>query len=394
VARKIITILLVAVFAIGGLVACKGSAQPATYKIGVASAQSGIYTGLGLQCMEGVQLIADKVNEGGGINGVPLEIIACDDKSEATEVAKVATKLAEVDEVHVIIAGTVTALSCVMVPLANEAEVPAVILSGTALLDDKLGAWVFRPMGAEWDYAIINFDYLHNRLGVSKFAALIENSGYGQGGKVFLPKLSSDFDMTIVETQYFDPGGTDLSPQLTHIKNSEAEAIFIWGSSPTAAMAVKQIREMGMSLPIATTPTQSTPNMVAEFGQYYEMEPSIIGLTTTIDVWEQLPDDDPDKAKFCEFGELYMEKCGHRLTMWNVLGAQMTLFIEDSLRRAEADPRDVVETRSRLRDAMESTTDLDLYTDIFTMSPKDHYGGKNQKLTTITFKEGEKVLLK
>jgi len=344
--KRLITILLVAVFAIGGLVSCKGSDTAASYKIGVASAQTGVYSGLGLQCMEGIQLIVDDVNEGGGINGIPLEIIAYDDKSEATEVAKVANKLIEVDKVHALIAGTTTNLANFMIPVANEAKVPAEILSGTALLDNELGAWVFRPMGAEWDYITLDLVYLRDNVGISKYATLLENSGYGQGGKVFLPKLSPDFNMTIVEEQTFDPGATDLSPQL-----------------------------------------------VAEFGEWFEMEPSICMPATKIDVWEQLPDNDSDKAMCCEFAGLCLEKTGHPPTMWNVLGAQMTLQIEDGLRRANADPGNVVETRSKLRDAMESAKDLELLTSTFTLSPTDHYGGFNQKMVLITFKDGEKVLV-
>jgi len=41
-AKKIIIVLMVAVFAIGGLVSCKGAAPPTCYKTGVVVAPSGI----------------------------------------------------------------------------------------------------------------------------------------------------------------------------------------------------------------------------------------------------------------------------------------------------------------------------------------------------------------
>jgi len=392
--KKAILVLMVAVVSmIGGLTSCKGAEPVTSYKIGAIVAQTGNYTGLGLQSLEGIQVIVDEINDGGGINGIPVELVVSDDKSEATEAALAAKKLIEVDKVHVLVAGTVTTVSMSIVPVGNEAEIPTVILSGTALLDDQLGDWVFRPMGEEANYSIMILNYLSQGLGISKYATLIENSGYGQGGKVYLPQLSPDYNLTIVEEQYFDPGATDVAPQLTNIKSSEAQAIFIWGSSPTAAVAVKQAREMGILLPIMATPTQVSPSMVESFGEYYEIEPSLIAITAKIDIWQQLPDSDPDKAMCREFAELCQVEYGHPPAMWSLLGANMIQFIEDGLKRANADPANLEAARSKIRDAFETTENLNILVGVYTMSPGDHFGGIREKMVLVTFKDGEMVYL-
>jgi len=395
VARKIIIPLMVVVSLVaGGLVSCtQGAPVVASYKIGAVAAQSGQYAALGTQAIQGMQLLVGKINAEGGINGVPVELVVYDNKSEATEAALAAKKLAEVDEVHVIAAGDVTAITSSLIPVINELEVPGTGISGTALFDDQLGAWFFRPMGAEPDYALLNLEYLSQDLGVTEYASLIENSGYGQGGKVFLPQLSPNYGLTIVEEQYFDPGATDVSPQLTNIKNSSAQAIFIWGSSPTSAIAVKQAREMGIALPIVVTPAQVSPPFLAEFGEYYEMEPSIVAITQAIDIWQQLPDTDPDKEMYRGFAEAYQEEYDSPPAMWAILGATMLQLIEDGLKRADADPTNVEEARSKLRDALESTTNLKTLIGVYTMSPDDHYGAVWVKMVLVTFKDGQKVYL-
>ena len=392
--KKAILVLMVAVVSmIGGLTSCKGAEPVTSYKIGTILAQTGNYAGLGLQSLEGMQVIVDEINDGGGINGIPLELVVSDDKSEATEAVLAAKKLIDVDKVHVLIAGTVTTLSMSIVPVGNEAEIPTVILSGTALLDDQLGDWVFRPMGEEANYSTMILNYLSQDLGISKYATLIENSGYGQGGKVYLPQLSPDYNLTIVEEQYFDPGATDVAPQLTNIKNSGAQAIFIWGSSPTTAMAVKQAREMGILLPIMATPAQLSPSMLESFGEYYEIEPSLIAVTAKIDIWQQLPDSDPDKAMCREFAELCQVEYGHPPAMWSLLGANMIQFIEDGLKRVNADPANLEAARSKIRDAFETTENLDILVGVYTMSPEDHFGAVREKMALVTFKDGEMVYL-
>jgi len=391
--KKIVLVLVAAVFIASGLVSCRKTETVASYKLGVVVAQTGNYAGLGLQFLEGVELMVDKVNTAGGINGVPLEVIVYDNKSEATEATLAAKKLINVDQVHALMEGTVTALGMSIVPVANEAKVPTVIVSGTALLDDQLGAWVFRPAGTEDNYIVKSLDYMSRELGISKYATLIENSGYGQGGKVYLPQRSSDYGMAIVEEQYFDPGATDLTPQLTNIKNSEAQAIFVWGSSPTAAMAVKQARELGISLPIMATPPQVMPNMLASFGEYYELEPPLLATTTKMDIWQQLPDSDRYKALYRDFTQLFTERYDHHPSLWQMLGAQYIMFIEDGLKRAEITSTDVEEIRNQLRDALENTKDLQLLTSVYTMSPEDHFGQVEQTLVIVTFRDGKVVYL-
>ncbi len=389
--RFIVLMIVAAVSLIGGLVSCTGAAPASSYKIGVVAAQSGQYAGLGGTAIRGMQLEVARINDAGGIDGVPVELVVYDNKSEATEAALAARKLAEVDQVHAIAAGDVTNITSSLIPLVNEMEVPAVGISGTALFDDQLGDWFFRPMGSEPDYIQLNLDYLNRDLGVTNYAALIENSGYGQGGKMFLPQINPSYGMAIVEEQYFDPGATDVSPQLTNIANSDAEAIFIWGSSPTASMAIKQARDMDIMLPIVVTPAQASPPMLAEFGQYYEMEPSVVAITQAIDIWEQLPDSDPYKDMYSRFAEAYQEAYDAPSSMWAVLGGVMIQYYEDGLKRANADPADLEGTRDKLREACENTTDLKTYIGAYTMTADDHYGATDPRMVIVTFQGGQMI---
>ena len=143
--KKAVLVVLVAIIVSIGLISCRTAETHSSYKIGVLVSQTGNYAGLGTQSLEGIQLIADNINGAGGIDGVPVELVIYDDKSEATEAALAAKKLIDVEQVHLLLACTTTSTSMAVVPVCNESEVPAVILTGTALFDAELGYWVFRP---------------------------------------------------------------------------------------------------------------------------------------------------------------------------------------------------------------------------------------------------------
>ncbi len=391
--RICIPLLLVSLLALS-LPGCSQQDAPDTYRVGIMASQTGPYSALGLPAIDGARLVADQINEAGGINGRPLELLFYDDKGSATETALVSQRAIEVDRVLATATMTATALSVSMIGIANDNEVPSIIMAGTGLVDHLLGEWAFKPIASEADYIPLPLSYLRDDLGLTTSAGLIENSGYGEGGEYFMKQVAPEQGIDMVTYQHFDPGATDMTPQLANIRASGAESIFIWGSGPAGALAVKQAREMGIMVPIVTTPAQSAPVYYDSFQRYYEMEPSLVALDSKLTMWEQLPHDDPDREMCREFTEAFVERYGHPPAMWEAIGAQIILFIADGIERADPDLSNISEARSQIRDAFVATENLSLFMGTYTLSPDDHYGRVQPKEVLVTFRDGEKILVK
>jgi len=206
--------------------------------------------------------------------------------------------------------------------------------------------------------------------------------------------IAPEMGMEIVETQHFDPGATDMTPQLANIRSSGADSIFIWGSGPAGALAIKQAREMGIMLPIATTPAQSSLTYYEAFREAYEMEPSPACLDNKPSIWPQLPDSDPDKAMCRQFEEDFNAEFGRIPGIYEAIGYSFMTFIADGLERADPDLGDLATARSQLRDAYEETENLSVIIGTYTMSPDDHYGRVVPKEVLVSFVNGEKVLVR
>ncbi|TFH35333.1 MAG: ABC transporter substrate-binding protein [Dehalococcoidia bacterium] len=181
--RRFAVLLCCTVIASLGLAGCAPGGAADTYKIGFVASQTGPYTVLGVPALEGAQLVVKQINDDGGINGKMLELVLYDDKGTATDTALAAQKLIEVDEVVTLACITATGLSHGMVPILNENETPGLIMSGTGLIDSELGEWAFKPTSSEEDYIPLPLGYLKDDVGVTNFAGMIENRGYGEGGE-------------------------------------------------------------------------------------------------------------------------------------------------------------------------------------------------------------------
>ncbi len=62
--------------------------------------------------------------------------------------------------------------------------------------------------------------------------------------------MAPDAGIEIVSDQTFNPGDTDMTAQLTKIKNSDAEAIVMWTAGAEAATIAKNVKDLGIDLPL------------------------------------------------------------------------------------------------------------------------------------------------
>ena len=65
----------------------------------------------------------------------------------------------------------------------------------------------------------------------------------------------------IVADETFNPGDTDMTTQLTKIKNSDAQAVVMWTAGKEAAIIAKNAKDLGIDLPIygaTATPARSS----------------------------------------------------------------------------------------------------------------------------------------
>jgi branched-chain amino acid transport system substrate-binding protein len=95
-----------------------------------------------------------------------------------------------------------------------------------------------------------------------------------------------------VRAEEFTDKDTDMTAQLTNIKNTGADAVICWGIGPAPALIAKQMNQLNLDIPVirATawrTSASSRPQGISAEG--------VILPAGKLLVAEQLPDDDPQK---------------------------------------------------------------------------------------------------
>ncbi|NLU11450.1 MAG: ABC transporter substrate-binding protein [Tepidanaerobacter acetatoxydans] len=229
------------------------TSQPAkpdeTIKIGTIGPLTGNIATYGLSTKNGVEIAVEEFNQNGGINGKPIKLISEDTRGEQTEAANAASKLIEQDKVVAIVGGVISSETLTAGPIANDAKVVMISSSSTAAGVPEIGDYIFRNCLSDEVQAIQLAEYAVKELGLKKFAIMFTNNDYGLSLKeAFEAKAKELAGITAIET--YNDGEKDFRAQLTKIKGTNPDALYIAGYYTEAAKIAQQAKDQGLNAQI------------------------------------------------------------------------------------------------------------------------------------------------
>ena len=228
------------------------SATPAagdTIKIGAIISLTGTYAGLGQPEKNALEMEVARINEAGGVNGKSIEVIYEDDATDEAKAVAAASKLIEQDKVVAIIGATGTGQTMAVRGDVQRAAIPQVSMAGGTVITNPVDPLVF---ATPWSNTIVvpfTLDYLKAQ-GITKIGLITDSGGFGKDGAAVMAAEAPKAGVTIVANETFNPGDTDMTAQLTKIKNSDAQAVVMWTAGSEAAIIAKNAKDLGIDLPI------------------------------------------------------------------------------------------------------------------------------------------------
>ncbi len=218
-------------------------------KIGAIVSETGTYAGLGEPETNALEMEVARINEAGGVDGRQVELIIEDDATDEAKAVAAASKLIEQDGVVAIIGSTGTGATMAVRGDVQRANVPQVSMAGGTVVTNPVDPLVF---ATPWSNTIVvpfTLDYLKAQ-GIAKIGLISDSGGFGKDGQAVIAAAAPNAGIEIVADESFNPGDTDISAQLTKIKNSGAEAIVMWTAGSEAALIAKNAKALAIDLPL------------------------------------------------------------------------------------------------------------------------------------------------
>jgi branched-chain amino acid transport system substrate-binding protein len=334
-------------------------------KIGSVLSVTGPAAFLGDPELKTLQLYVDDLNKKGGVLGRQLQLVHYDDGSDAGKANGFTKRLIEDDKVDILVGGTTTGSTMSAVPLVERAGIPFISLAGAVVIVEPVKKWVFKTPHTDRMAAEKVFDDMKKR-GISKVALLSETSGFGASGKKETEAVAGKYGITLVANETYGPKDTDMSPQLTKIRNTAGvQAVFVFGLGQGPAIVTKNYKQLGINLPLYQSHGVASDEFLKLAGPAAEgvRLPSPAQL-----IPEQLPANDPQKAVVTAYANAYKAAYKTDVSTFGGYAYDGLMLAVDAIKRAGGTDK------AKVRDALEATKGFIGTSGTFNMSATDHMG--------------------
>ena len=353
-------------------------------KIGSVLSVTGPAAFLGDPELKTLELYVDKINKSGGVLGRQLQLVHYDDGSNAGKANSFAKRLIDDDKVDVLVGGTTTGSTMAMVPVVENAGVPFISLAGAVVIIDPVKKWVFKTPHTDRMAAEKVFEDMKKH-GISKVALFAETSGFGQSGKKEAAGVAANYGVTLVAFESYGPKDTDMSPQLTKIKNTAGvQAVFVIGLGQGPAIVTRNYRQLGITLPLYHAHGVASEEFIKIAG------PAAEGVrlpAAALLVADKLAAGDKQKPVVTAYAKAYKDAYKQDVSAFGGHAYDGLMIAVDAIKRAGSTDK------ARVRDAIEATKGYVGTGGVVNMSATDHLGLDLSAFRMLEVKNGKWTLL-
>src|SRR5256884_2951563 len=257
--RSIVLVALVLV-ALAALTVPGESQAP--IKIGVTEPLSGAVAASGNYVRMGAEIARDWINARGGVAGRKVELRIEDNKSDPKEAASAAEKLIVRDKVPAIMGAWGSSMTLAAMPKLEEYGVPMVVETSSAASVTKRGnPWVFR-ISPPSEMEALGLEQYVEKLGVKKADFLAVNTDWGRGSITAFGDMLRKKGVQVGAAEFMEQAATDMNAQLTKIKQTGGDTLFLTTAVEQITLVLKQAQEQRLERKVVTTGGSSSPTQL------------------------------------------------------------------------------------------------------------------------------------
>lgn len=219
-------------------------------KVGEFAALTGGSASFGQSSHKGTVLAIDEINAAGGVLGKKIKLITDDDQSAAGQPATIVRKLITQDKVIAVLGEVRSSATIEAAPICQQSKIPLITPAATNPKVTEVGDYVSRVCFIDPFQGTVMAKFALSK-GWKNVAVLTDvKQDYSVGLAEFFVKAFEAGGGKITKDQKYSSGDKDFKPQLTSIKGSKPDAIFVPGYYTEVSLIAKQARLLGIKGPL------------------------------------------------------------------------------------------------------------------------------------------------
>ena len=356
----------------------------AQIKIGSVLSVTGPASFLGDPEKKTLEMYVADINAKGGVNGQKLQLIVYDDGGNPNNARTFATRLVEQDKIDAMVGGSTTGATLAMMPVFEEAKTPFISLAGAVQIIQPVRKWVFKTphtdtMACEKIFA----DLKHRNL--THVALISGTGGFGKSMSAECHKVAGKAGITIVVEETYGPRDSDMTAQLTKIRNTVGvQAVVNPGFGQGPAIVTRNYRQLGIKEPLYQSHGVASKEFIKLAGAAAE---DVRLPAAALLIADKLPNSDPQKPVVVNYSREYQKKTGQAVSTFGGHAYDGLMILVGAMNRAKS------ADKAKVRDEIEKTKGYIGTGGIVNMSPTDHLGLDLSAFHMLVIKGGDWTLV-
>jgi branched-chain amino acid transport system substrate-binding protein len=383
--KKLVLVVAIMGLLLGAWSAHAADKQSKSIKIGAIFSVTGPASFLGAPEQRTAQMLIDKLNAEGGLMGKKFELIVKDSAGAPEKAASFAKQLIEEDKVMAIIGPSTSGETMAIKQLCEENKMLLISCAAAEVIVNPVAKYVFKTPQKDSQAVTWIFNTMKDK-GISKIAVVSSNDGFGSAGKKQLEEMAKPAGIEILVNEVYDKQATDLTDILTKVKGTAGvQAVVNWSIVPAQSIVAKNMKQLGMDIPLFQSHGFGNPKYVEQAGAAAEGTLFPAGRLLVVN---ELPDNHPQKKLLADYKNEYEAKYKDNVSTFGGHAYDAILLVAEGIKKADSTDRD------KVRDAIETLKGVVGTAGIFNMSPTDHTGLDLSAFDMLTVKDGKFTIYK
>lgn len=256
--RAVVSILVMVLVAAGCANDDDGGSPDASgdgIKIGFITVTEGPFAANGEDARQGVRYAVERLNDRGGIDGTPVELVEADTRGDPQAMANIVRRMALEDGVVAIVGPVVSAECEVGCPLANELEVPMISPgAGQPGVVENARPYAFTLVEPDGENSAPAAEAILTEEGIETGAIIVnEGEAVTQALEDFWVQAYADAGVELVDTVTYTTGDSSFGAQMTQLASSQPDGLALAASPSEAAQIALAAERQGLDVQLLGT---------------------------------------------------------------------------------------------------------------------------------------------
>jgi len=250
-------------------------------------------------------------------------------------------------------------------PVVEAAQIPFISLAGSVVIIEPVKKWIFKTphtdrMACEKVFADMNDRTL------SRVALISGTGGFDKSMRAECLKVAPNYKIQVVADETYGAGDTDMTVQLTKIKNTAGvQAILNPGFGQGPTIVTKNFKQLAVNLPLYQSHGVASKEFIKLSGDASE---GVRLPAAALLIADQLPDSDIQKKVVMSYKQAFEGKYKQDVSSFGGHAYDGLMLAVDAIRQAGSTDK------AKVRDAIEATKGYVGTGGVVTMSATDHMG--------------------